>query len=204
MSKASAGLEAMKMIMPVKAMASGKIEHTRGAGSIVAAGELLGQLQLDDPSSVQKIVAFEGQIAPTVVSEGDTGAEADIRTQVDLAMDGFARMPGSEGRVQVCFSKTSLLNQADLACEIFDRYLAVEEKFAALVEARRSPRVCFRKVCCVHRAFSQSSLLWSASARCLGIWAATSFGTPLGTCKSTWPQETWNGTRCPFSKVCCR
>jgi len=139
-------LEAMKMIMPVKAMASGKIEHTRGAGSIVAAGELLGQLQLDDPSSVQKIVAFEGQIAPTVVSEGDTGAEADIRTQVDLAMDGFARLPGSDGRVQVCFSKTSLLNQADLACEIFDRYLAVEEKFAALVEANLNSDQVFLKL----------------------------------------------------------
>eukprot|EP00972_Heterocapsa_arctica_P026754 3938091-Heterocapsa_arctica.AAC.1 len=43
--------EAMKMIMPVKAAASGKIQHAKGAGSLVAAGELLGSLELDDPSS---------------------------------------------------------------------------------------------------------------------------------------------------------
>ena len=42
-------LEAMKVIMPVKASASGKIIHTRGAGSMVSAGELGGSLELDDP-----------------------------------------------------------------------------------------------------------------------------------------------------------
>jgi len=43
-------LEAMKMIMPVKASASGKIAHTRGVGSIVSAGDLLGSLELEDAS----------------------------------------------------------------------------------------------------------------------------------------------------------
>ena len=47
-------LEAMKMIMPVKATAAGKVTHTRAAGSIVSAGELLGSLELDDPSKVKK------------------------------------------------------------------------------------------------------------------------------------------------------
>ena len=55
-------LEAMKMIMPIKATGTGKVSHLRGAGSIVSAGELLGTLELKDPSKVKKIVPFEGQL----------------------------------------------------------------------------------------------------------------------------------------------
>lgn len=39
-------VEAMKMIMPLKATESGKINHEMSPGSIIAAGDLLASLQL--------------------------------------------------------------------------------------------------------------------------------------------------------------
>ena len=41
-------LEAMKMIMPLKARASGKLKQRKSAGGMVQAGELLATLQLEE------------------------------------------------------------------------------------------------------------------------------------------------------------
>merc|ERR1719469_1647008 len=53
-------VEAMKMIMPVKASESGKIQHNLSPGTVISAGDLLATLALKDPSKVKKILPFEG------------------------------------------------------------------------------------------------------------------------------------------------
>lgn len=53
-------VEAMKMIMPLKASESGKIAHTLSPGTVISAGDLLASLTLKDPSKVKKIETFSG------------------------------------------------------------------------------------------------------------------------------------------------
>lgn len=53
-------LEAMKMIMSLRATSAGKIHQTLRAGAVVAAGELLATLDLADPSAVQMVKPFTG------------------------------------------------------------------------------------------------------------------------------------------------
>ena len=53
-------VEAMKMIMPIKATESGKITHNLSPGTVISAGDLLASLQLKDPSKVKKILPFDG------------------------------------------------------------------------------------------------------------------------------------------------
>ncbi|CAJ1362429.1 unnamed protein product, partial [Effrenium voratum] len=53
-------LEAMKMVMSLKAGASGKVSHLKGPGAIVQAGEQLAKLQLDDPGSSPQLELFQG------------------------------------------------------------------------------------------------------------------------------------------------
>jgi acetyl-CoA carboxylase / biotin carboxylase 1 len=55
-------VEAMKMIMPIKASESGKIFHTLSPGSVISAGDLLASLELKDPSKVKKIGTFDGEL----------------------------------------------------------------------------------------------------------------------------------------------
>ncbi len=52
-------VEAMKMIMPIKATESGSITHALSPGSVISAGDLLASLSLKDPSKVKKILTFE-------------------------------------------------------------------------------------------------------------------------------------------------
>jgi len=130
-------LEAMKMIMPVKASASGKITHTRGAGSIVSAGELLGSLELDDPSKVKKIVPFEGDFVLTALETGST-EPVDLMTQAELALDGYMPAQDPATLVQQLFSAAPPQLYTGLASTILERYLAVEEKFAELLKANLS------------------------------------------------------------------
>jgi len=66
-------LEAMKMIMSLRSGVAGKIHHTLGPGSIVAAGDLLATLDLADPSKVQMVKPFTG--AFTLSKDGEN-AEA--------------------------------------------------------------------------------------------------------------------------------
>ena len=55
-------VEAMKMIMPIKATESGKITHNFSPGTVISAGDLLASLQLKDPSKVKKILPFDGEL----------------------------------------------------------------------------------------------------------------------------------------------
>ena len=54
-------VEAMEIIMPIKATESGKITNNLSPSSVIAAGDLLASLELKDPSKVKKIVNFVWQ-----------------------------------------------------------------------------------------------------------------------------------------------
>eukprot|EP00441_Pelagodinium_beii_P031460 CAMPEP_0197637908 /NCGR_PEP_ID=MMETSP1338-20131121/12992_1 /TAXON_ID=43686 ORGANISM="Pelagodinium beii, Strain RCC1491" /NCGR_SAMPLE_ID=MMETSP1338 /ASSEMBLY_ACC=CAM_ASM_000754 /LENGTH=2142 /DNA_ID=CAMNT_0043210401 /DNA_START=44 /DNA_END=6472 /DNA_ORIENTATION=+ len=124
-------LEAMKMIMPVKASASGKISHTAGAGSIVSAGDLLGSLQLEDPSKVKKIVPFDGTFLPSDLAD-DKSTAGSLRIQAFLTLDGYLPVEGPSSLVQRLFAEAPEAERDQLAIDILDSFLAVEEKFASL------------------------------------------------------------------------
>lgn len=54
-------VEAMKMIMAIKATESGVITHNLSPGSILSAGDLIASLKLKDPSKVKQISTFAGR-----------------------------------------------------------------------------------------------------------------------------------------------
>merc|ERR1719311_1058548 len=54
-------LEAMKMIMSLRADEAGKIQQSLSPGAVVSPGQLLATLDLADPSSVQTVKTFSGE-----------------------------------------------------------------------------------------------------------------------------------------------
>lgn len=117
-------VEAMKMIMPIKASESGKITHTLSPGSVIAAGDLMATLDLKDPSKVKKIDTFDGTL------EG-AGAELDVDAEEVLSniLAGFNGEP--EAAVQEAFASISDKEAAAaLATSTINEYLRVENMFA--------------------------------------------------------------------------
>eukprot|EP00928_Gymnodinium_smaydae_P037781 TRINITY_DN26188_c0_g1_i1.p1 TRINITY_DN26188_c0_g1~~TRINITY_DN26188_c0_g1_i1.p1 ORF type:complete len:2149 (+),score=434.34 TRINITY_DN26188_c0_g1_i1:43-6489(+) len=128
-------LEAMKMIMPVKATASGRIKHLGAAGSIVAAGDLIGQLELDDPLSSQKIEQFTGRLEPTAFrTPAPAGEEEDLKSQLDLVLAGYLPREPTPTLVQELLAETPPDAAFEVVTDILEQYLSVEEKFAALAK----------------------------------------------------------------------
>lgn len=77
-------VEAMKMIMPIRASESGKITHALSPGTVISAGDMLASLELKDPSKVKKIVNFEG-----VFDVSSEDIEMDSQTAVTNILAGF-------------------------------------------------------------------------------------------------------------------
>ncbi|CAN0373475.1 unnamed protein product, partial [Ectocarpus sp. 12 AP-2014] len=122
-------VEAMKMIMPLKATESGKINHEMSPGSIIAAGDLLASLQLADPSRVKKILPFTGQL-DLKTADTDAGDDVDSMIQkLDMAMQGFELdfEPVVARLFNVC-EDAAKLDHAVLT--LVQRYLSVELLFA--------------------------------------------------------------------------
>jgi len=127
-------LEAMKMIMPVKASASGKITHTRGVGSIVSAGDLLGSLELEDASSITKIVPFQGEftLTATMPATADSESQESLQHEIDCVLNGYAPARAPSKLIQEYFANVEIGKYSDVSTPIFEKYLAVEEQFAQL------------------------------------------------------------------------
>ena len=87
-------VEAMKMIMPLKASESGAIKHELSPGSIISAGDMLASLALKDPSKVKKIETFSGsfEVAATTAEPETTTLE-----KLKLLMAGYS---GSDGAAE--------------------------------------------------------------------------------------------------------
>ena len=83
-------VEAMKMIMPLKATESGKIAHTLSPGSVISAGDLLASLELRDPSKVKKIGTFEGKLS--IDGEGEESSPMDDLKNILAGFSGDAQV----------------------------------------------------------------------------------------------------------------
>eukprot|EP00913_Durusdinium_trenchii_P021985 g20658.t1 len=127
-------LEAMKMIMPIKATATGKVSHLRGAGSIVSAGEMLGTLELKDPSKVKKIVPFDGDF--DISTSASIEKDRDLQSQIEMVLDGFASPEDAGIMTQKLFSELPQAERSQVAQALFERYLSVEQKFSPLIQKK--------------------------------------------------------------------
>jgi len=125
-------LEAMKMIMPLRAAATGKFAQSKQPGSIVSAGELLGELELEDTTNVTKIENFTGDFKLSALESGES--ETDAKEQVMLALDGYLPTAAPAELVQLLFKDVSSQEQPAITAELIERYLAVESSFASLSE----------------------------------------------------------------------
>lgn len=116
-------VEAMKMIMPIKASESGKITHNLSPGSVIAAGDLLASLELKDPSKVKKIVEFDG-----VLDVAGPELEIEAKDTVSNILSGFTGDP--EAAAQLAFEGTDLEAASELVTSTLNEYLRVESLFA--------------------------------------------------------------------------
>lgn len=91
-----AELEAMKMIMSLRATAAGKIHHTLAPGAIVSAGSLLANLDLADPSAVQTIKPFTGlfELSLPLEKQVSTGPPPlrKLESVAEMALDDVQKM----------------------------------------------------------------------------------------------------------------
>ena len=85
-------LEAMKMIMSVRADEAGKITQSLAPGAIVAPGQLLANLELADPSSVQTVKTFSGEYPLKLDAVGDNTVET-IEETLTAQLSGYAISP---------------------------------------------------------------------------------------------------------------
>eukprot|EP00536_Pseudo-nitzschia_multiseries_P003372 jgi/Psemu1/318156/estExt_fgenesh1_pm.C_520003 len=116
-------VEAMKMIMPLKASESGKVTHTVSPGTVISAGDLLASLELKDPSKVKKISVFEGELE---IESADL--EEDSKETVSNILAGFTGEP--EEAVQKAFGVITDAEEATTyATEILNEFTRVENMF---------------------------------------------------------------------------
>jgi len=117
-------VEAMKMIMPMKATESGKITNALSPGSVIQGGDILASVELKDPSKVKKIAIFDGALnIPSIPIEVDT------EDAVKNILSGFSG--DADALAQQMFSDCSSMEKATtLAAEALDEFLRVEGTFA--------------------------------------------------------------------------
>eukprot|EP01040_Poterioochromonas_malhamensis_P001981 gene1983-2117_t len=80
-------VEAMKMIMALKATESGLITHNLSPGSIISAGDLIATLALKDPSKAKQISAFKKRLSFIPLPEPLT--VEDTLERIPLALAGY-------------------------------------------------------------------------------------------------------------------
>lgn len=120
-------VEAMKMIMPIKASESGKITHNLSPGSVISAGDLLASLELKDPSKVKKIGMFEGELdIKKVPLEAGTDP-------IKTILSGF--QGDADASVATAFADTKDIEAAsELATSTLSEFLRVEKIFAGKLQ----------------------------------------------------------------------
>jgi len=120
-------VEAMKMIMPLKASESGAITHNLSPGSVISAGDLLASLTLKDPSKVKKILSFEGALDIPAVE-----LELSTKEKVQNILSGYSG--DAEAAVSAVFSEVEDFESATaLVTEIINEFLRVETMFDGLL-----------------------------------------------------------------------
>ncbi|KAJ3042399.1 acetyl-coenzyme-A carboxylase [Rhizophlyctis rosea] len=91
--EAFAEIEVMKMYMPLLATESGLVKFTLPAGSVLNTGDVVGNLQLDDPSRVKRATLFDGEFpafgAPQVQGEKIHQKYEQVKQKIDSILDGY-------------------------------------------------------------------------------------------------------------------
>lgn len=115
-------VEAMKMIMTMKAEESGKIAHALSPGSVIAAGDLLASLELKDPSKVKKIAVFDGEL-----DIADTPLDVEANEAVANILSGYKNDP--EAAAQAAFAASDDEATFDLITKTLEEFHRVESIF---------------------------------------------------------------------------
>ena len=88
-----AEIEVMKMLMPLSSPAAGKVNFRVQEGSAMAAGDLIAQLDLDDPSAVERATPYAGgfpELGPPLVhSQGVDHRFTQAETAAKMIMAGY-------------------------------------------------------------------------------------------------------------------
>ncbi|KAJ3342820.1 acetyl-coenzyme-A carboxylase [Gonapodya sp. JEL0774] len=95
-----AEIEVMKMIMSLPATSSGIVTLTKQPGQAIAAGDVLANLQLDDPSAVQSAKQFEGVLSfgpPQTFGDKPQQRFRRYKKNVENVLDGYENY---EGKIQ--------------------------------------------------------------------------------------------------------
>jgi acetyl-CoA carboxylase/biotin carboxylase 1 len=115
-------IEAMKMIMTLKATEDGQISHSLSPGTVIAGGDLLATMELTDPSRVKKIEEFAGQLD---LSGPDMAA--DPKEALTYALAGFKNDP--DAVVQNALAGADATTSLDLITSTLDEFVRVEAFF---------------------------------------------------------------------------
>jgi acetyl-CoA carboxylase/biotin carboxylase 1 len=151
-------VEAMKMIMALKASESGIITHNLSPGSIISAGDLIASLQLKDPSKAKQIKPFTKRLSfiapPSVASTVSASSKSSskpsstdrssasssldqITERISLALTGYEQ--DLEGIISKLTENTGESTSLDsilsvLSTEI-NKYATIEKQFDGQDEA---------------------------------------------------------------------
>jgi len=124
-------VEAMKMIMAIKATESGEIRHNLSPGSIISAGDLIASLTLKDPSKVKQITTFTDRLA-AVASRPPLTVE-DASERIALALDGYEH--DAKKAIAAFFADGSLEQVESLLATELKKFAAAEMTFMGKEEA---------------------------------------------------------------------
>ena len=120
-------IEAMKMIMSVKATESGVITHNLSPGSILSAGDLIASLKLKDPSKVKQITTFKERLGLIPAQKPLTKDDAVER--LSLAIDGYEGLDAETSLATVLSSTASADDATKLFSVQLGKFLAAEKAF---------------------------------------------------------------------------
>uniref|UniRef100_A0A5K3FNB2 Biotin carboxylation domain-containing protein n=1 Tax=Mesocestoides corti TaxID=53468 RepID=A0A5K3FNB2_MESCO len=74
-------MEVMKLILELRAPASGVLFHLRCVGAVLEQGTPIARLQLDDPQKCQSLELFTGQLIPALTAAGDACSASNSMVQ---------------------------------------------------------------------------------------------------------------------------
>lgn len=117
-------VEAMKMIMPIKASEAGKITHNLSPGSVISTGDLLATLELKDPSKVKKIATFDGKF-----NLDSSLVEVPAQKAIFNVLAGFPGDPDAIAAAALLEEK-DLENASAVVTGALSEFLRVEKIFA--------------------------------------------------------------------------
>jgi acetyl-CoA carboxylase / biotin carboxylase 1 len=106
---------------------SGKIQHTMSPGTVIAAGDLLGTLELADPTKVRKVATFDG-----VFDIPPSDLQVSAKEEAAHMLAGFNGDP--EQVAQLAFAGVDDIEAASaLVAETLTEFLRVEKIFAGRI-----------------------------------------------------------------------